>query len=161
LEIILDMKWLFAVIAFLLVPLPGLCAQAEGHQHPDTGHHKLSLDHGKKWETDAPLRNSMDALRLAFQAKLDDIHRGKLSSSEYAKLGNATHAEVANIVAKCKLSPDADAVLHLIIADMLAGADIMTGKAKGKPANGAHKVVAALNSYGHYFNHPGWAMLKG
>jgi hypothetical protein len=50
-------------------------------------------------------------------------------------------------------------MLHLVVADLLAGADVMQGKAKGQAAEGAHKVVVAANSYGRYFDHPGWKAL--
>jgi len=58
-----------------------------------------------------------------------------------------------------KLPTDADAMLHLIVADLVAGADIMQGKAAGDPADGAHKVVTAANAYGRYFNDAGWKPL--
>jgi hypothetical protein len=39
---------------------------------------------------------------------------------------------------------------------MVASADIMTGKAKGNRRAAAHKVMADLDNYGEYFDHPGW-----
>jgi hypothetical protein len=67
---------------------------------------------------------------------------------------------VAYIVANCRLSPDADAMLHLVIAELLAGADAMEGKAKGaNPGAGADKVIQALDDYGRHFDHPGWQPL--
>jgi hypothetical protein len=64
--------------------------------------------------------------------------------------------QVATIVAQCKLDPAADANLHLIIAELVAGADAMQGKSATAPAAGATQVLRALNQYGTYFNHPGW-----
>jgi hypothetical protein len=52
-------------------------------------------------------------------------------------------------------------MLHLVIADMLAGADAMSGKdRKATRQAGAVQVVQALDSYGEYFDHPGWRNLK-
>lgn len=101
----------------------------------------------------------MENLRAAYAKQVPAIHKGSQSTVGYKTLGEKTETEVTAIVAECKLDPKADAVLHLIIADMLAGADIMTGKAPGKPAAGAHRVVTALNQYGQYFEHSGWQPL--
>jgi len=129
---------------------------ADPHQHAAGAPTKLMLDHGKKWATDEPLRKGMDEIRALMVGKLDAIHKAKLTPAEYKALGAAVEQQVAGIVAQCKLAPEADAMLHLVVADLLAGTDVMQGKAKGQPAQGAHKVVTAANSYGRYFDHPGW-----
>ncbi len=52
-------------------------------------------------------------------------------------------------------------MLHLIIADMLAGADAMSGKnQKTTRQAGAVQVVQSLESYGEYFDHPSWQNLE-
>jgi hypothetical protein len=117
---------------------------------------KLTLDQGKRWATDAPLRAGMVRIRALVAPKVGAIHGGKLTAAEYQALGVAVEKEVADIVAQCKLPPEADAMLHLIVAELLAGADAMQGKGSGSPASGAHKVVVAANDYGRYFDHPGW-----
>ncbi|MNT72496.1 hypothetical protein D3C72_2111030 [compost metagenome] len=56
------------------------------------------------------------------------------------------------MVKHCKLEPQADAQLHLIIAELLAGADSMAGKTPDQARrNGAVKVLGALQSYAEYF----------
>lgn len=129
---------------------------ADHAAHQGHGSAKLALDHGKKWPTDEPLRKGMETLRMLYAENLMAIHEGKLSNAKYKVLGIQTEKEVGNIVAQCKLTPEADAMLHLIIADMVAGADVMAGKTKGNRRAAAHKVVAALDNYGEYFDHPGW-----
>lgn len=139
----------------------GRVLAVDGHAaHHEQGAATLSLDHGKQWPTDAPLREGMDALRVAFAERLHAIHSGDLSAAEYKVLGDLTEKTVADIVAQCRLKPEADAMLHVIIADLLAGADIMTGKVAGEPRAGAHTAVTALNNYGQYFDHPGWIGLE-
>lgn len=135
-------------------------AQVGHDAHQGHGSAKLSLNHGKQWQTDEPLRKGMEALRSAFAAHLHAIHEGKMPLAEYKNLGEETERVVGSMVAECKLEPEADAMLHLVITDMIAGADIMLGKAKGEPRTGALKVVSALNSYGRYFDHPKWNDLK-
>lgn len=147
---------LAAVLAFGAVPV----FAADAHQHgaaatPTT----LTLDQGKKWVTDAPLRKHMGEIRTLMAARIPAIHAGKLAVNDYRALGMAVEQNVAAIVAECKLAPEADAMLHLIVADLVAGADIMQGKAGGEPGDGAHKVVVAANNYGRYFDHKGWKPL--
>jgi hypothetical protein len=65
------------------------------------------------------------------------------------------------MVSNCKLPQNADAMLHLVLADIIAGSDAMQGKLPGtKARDGAVKIVHALDSYGKYFDHPGWSGLK-
>jgi hypothetical protein len=101
----------------------------------------------------------MGEIRTLVAADLGAIHAGKASPAQYQALGAAVEKKVGSIVAECKLPPAADAMLHLIVADLVAGADIMQGKTPGKPEAGAHKVATAANAYGRYFDHPGWKQL--
>lgn len=148
---------LFACFIALSHPVSAETAH-DAHSHHDAM--TLSLDHGKPWQTDAPLRAGMEALRAAFAEKLHAIHADWMSAADYRALGEKTHQEVETIVAQCKLAPEADAMLHLIIAELLSGADIMTGRVEGAPREGAHKAVMALDNYGRYFDHPGWVGLE-
>lgn len=153
---------LVSLLVAILAAVGGLLQAAE-HQdgrHQDHGPARLELDHGKKWPTDAPLRQGMAALRSAFAERLAAIHNGRLSAEDYAVLGAKVETEVGNIVAQCKLEPKADAMLHIVVADLLDAATIMRGKAQGNPAAAAHKAVNTLNGYGHHFDHPQWRTLK-
>lgn len=132
---------------------------ADPHQHAAAEPSQLTLNHGKKWASDEPLRKGMSEIRKALAAKLEGIHKGTLTSVDYQALGAAVDARVATIVAECKLEAAADANLHLIVAELLAGADAMQGKSKKTPRAGAVQAVRAVNEYGRYFNHPGWKPL--
>ena len=132
---------------------------AEPHAHAAGEPTRLALDHGKKWSTDEPLRKNMSEIRAALAGKEVRIHQGTLTSDDYKALGLLIETRVANIVAECKLEPAADANLHLIVAELLAGADAMQGKTEAKPAAGAAQAVRAANQYGRYFSHPGWKPL--
>lgn len=122
---------------------------------------RLTLNEGKKWSTDAPLRKGMESIRMLMEASLHEIHDGKLSAAKYGALAKKLNAEVGGIVANCKLEPKADAQLHLVIADISEGVEAMEGKAKKvKRDAGAVKVVGALEKYGSHFEHPGWQPLK-
>jgi hypothetical protein len=149
-----------AVVLALLAFTTAGAAEHHSHGHEGAAA-KLTLDNGKKWPTDEPLRTAMGHIREAMAASLPDIHAGKLGKEGYRSLAGKLNGEVANIVANCKLEPKADAQLHLVIADLLAGADAMEGKAKGvKPASGAVRVVAALDHYATYFEDAGFTRLQ-
>jgi hypothetical protein len=134
-------------------------AAAPAHDHAAAPAKPLPA--GQRWQTDATLREGMTRIRGAFEPKLAAIHDRKLAPTDYQQLADATGREIANIVANCKLPPDADAALHGILADMGAGMDAMAGKSLDKQRDGAIKVVAALDRYGQTFQHPGWKRLHG
>jgi len=64
--------------------------------------------------------------------------------------------QIAFMIQSCKLDKDADAMLHLVLADIIAGADALSGQDMEKAQQGAKKIVHALENYGIYFEHPGW-----
>lgn len=132
---------------------------ADPHQHGSGESARLTYNHGKKWATDEPLRKSMADIRASLAAKHSELHKGTLTADDYKALGTLVEARVATIVAECKLEPAADANLHLIVAELVGGAEAMQGKSKSAPAAGAARLVRAVNQYGRYFNHPGWKPL--
>ena len=138
---------------------PAATAQAthdHGHDHAGAPG-KLTLDDGRKWSTDAALRSGMTRMRALVAKRLDAAHHGKLSAAQYTTLAGQVEQEVGGIVANCKLEPKADAMLHLVIAEIGVGADAMAGKTAGvKRAQGLVKVATALNAYGDHFDHPGF-----
>jgi len=148
--------------ALLWAAVPGVSvAEVHDHQHEAGGAAKLTLDNGRKWSTDEPLRQGMSRIRNALEANLPAIHAGKTSPAQFQVLAKKVNGELAFIVKNCKLDPQADAMLHLVLADIIAGADGMAGKDKGLGRReGALKIVRALESYATYFDHPGWQALK-
>jgi hypothetical protein len=130
---------------------------APAHKHEAQADHAapatLQLNAGKKWETDEALRKAMDNIRQTVEASLHEIHENRLPAAGYGVLAGKVESEVANIVSNCKLEPKADAQLHLIVADLLAGSEQMAGKIKkAKRQDGAVKVIGALEKYATYFD---------
>ena len=147
-----------AALALTVAALLPAQAATAAHDHGHSQSHAaptaaLHLNAGQKWETDAPLRQAMARLRQHMAPALGPIHAKRLPAAEYARLGREVEAAVADIVAQCKLPPEADAQLHLVVAELLQGAEQMTGQ-RGKPRNGALQVVSALDSYARYFADP-------
>lgn len=128
---------------------PAFAAEdAHSHGHA-AGEAKLVLNQGKKWQTDAPLRQGMESIRAAL---------GK--GMKYEALAAKVTGEVAGIVQNCKLEPAADEQLHIVIAELMAGAEAMEGKVEGESRRaGAERVAKALNAYGEHFDHAGWKRL--
>ena len=124
----------------------GQAAHDHGHAASEA---KLVLNQGKKWETDAPLRQGMENIRSALGSRM-----------KYEALATKVSTEVAGIVQNCKLEPEADAQLHLVIADIMGGVEALEGKVKGETRRaGAEKIARALEAYAEHFDHAGWKRL--
>lgn len=146
----------------LAAALPAVAVAATAsHDHGQTAAPaRLQLNQGKKWVSDAPLRQAMAVMRADLAGKLHAIHKGSLAKADYAALGKSIEGQIGNIVSQCKLEPQADAMLHIVIGELANAAEVMQGKATGEPAEAAHHAAEALNSYGKYFTHPGWQPIK-
>lgn len=126
------------------------------HHHDAHGAATLSLDNGKKWATDAPLRQSMLGINHAAMNAAGSFHDNRLSKAEGEKLAAYIHQQVAYMVANCKLSPKADAGLHVLIGDLLQAAETL--KTRPQSMEGLPRIIQTLNRYADYFDHPGWAL---
>lgn len=148
-----------SLAAAIALGMPSARGAGDAHPHgPGTA--KLVLNQGQKWATDEPLRAGMQAIRAALAADLPAIHRNQLRPARYDALAQKVNAEVAAIVQNCKLDKEADAQLHLLIAEILAGAEAMQARTPAAARRGgAERIAAALNQYGRFFAHPGWRNL--
>jgi hypothetical protein len=140
----------------LAVSLNARAAEGHPHEHGSSETQQLQLNAGKKWATDKPLRLVMHDINRAMAKALPLIHRERFSDDDYQALAETVNRKVAYAVAHCQLAPQADAMLHLIIANLLAGAETMAGKTEHTRHEGAVQVLAALHDYGRYFQHPAW-----
>ena len=159
------MKTKLAVLLASLLLGISVAAQAaaphEHHAHGSPEPQKLQLNAGQKWATDAPLRQAMSEINQAMATALPRIHKNQFSEADYQALAATVSQKVAYAVANCKLEAKADAMLHLVIADLLAGAEAMESKQPEARHDGAVSVLHALQAYGKYFQHPGWKTAKG
>lgn len=149
-----------AVAVALVFAGPAAYGQAAHDHGQAAGEVKLVLNQGQKWTTDAPLRQGMDNIRGALAKDVNAIHADKATPKQYEALAAKVTGEVAGIVQNCKLEPAADEQLHLVLAELMAGAEAMEGKVKGETRRaGAERVANALNAYGEHFDHAGWKRL--
>lgn len=134
-----------AVAVLMLVAALGLAAPSAAPAQDHDGHAgTLTLDHGARWSTDAPLRQGMEAMRAA------------AVGAPAGELADVIDAQVAYIIENCRLPPEADANLHLVIEHLIEGADTLR---LDDGERGRAEVIAALNAYGAHFDHPGWRAL--
>lgn len=136
-------------------------AAADAHGHGASTPHKLELNAGKKWGTDDALRQAMSSIHKSVSQTLPAAHSGKAKVADYNAFGKDVTAQVAYIVENCKLEPAADEQLHIIVADLMSGAEAAEGKEGDKKrASGVVKVAEAANAYGKHFDHTGWKAIK-
>ena len=143
---------------FLASAVPALAVEPHAHDGAAAAH-GITLDQGRKWATDAPLREGMSQIRAALAEHHPEVGAGAPSAAQYEALAGTIEKSVASIVQNCKLAPQADRNLHVVVAELVAATDDLRGKSSATPAEGIHRAVAAVNLYGRYFDHPGWKPL--
>ncbi|MBI3187639.1 MAG: hypothetical protein HYZ31_07245 [Gammaproteobacteria bacterium] len=133
-------------------------ATEHNHGHDQQAASALTLDHGKKWQSDAPLRQGMQSISDAVMKNVDAFHHDKLTKPDADKLAQHINEQVTFLVTNCKLQPQADATLHVIIGELLTGADAL--KKDPNSMQGMPTLVKALMQYPEYFEHKGWKGIK-
>lgn len=136
-------------------------AATDAHDHGKSSPHKLELNAGKKWGTDDALRQAMSTIHTSVSQILPKAHSGKAKAADYEAFSKDVTAQVAYIVENCKLDPQADAQLHIIVADIMSGVEAAEGKEGEKQrASGVVKIAQASNAYGKHFDHAGWKAIQ-
>jgi len=137
---------------------PAAAAQPHSHGHDHASPPAPRPQAGRKWASDAPLREGMTRIRALLAPQLTAGSR--MGAEESAALAGRIEGEVGRIVADCKLPPQADAALHAILAQLMAGTGAMAGRTPDADrAHGLAQVAAAVNDYGRSFEHPGFRPL--
>ncbi|MCX5565805.1 hypothetical protein [Alcaligenes phenolicus] len=127
------------------------------HHHGHETHGTMELNQGQKWQTDAALRQGMNALHQIVSVGLDGAHANGLKSDDYKKMSGEIMTQFTYIVENCDLEPEADAQLHILLGNIIQGVEVIEGKLPDEqPEDGLIKMAQALNGYGSYFEHPNW-----
>lgn len=143
---------LMTSLIFSGVSLAADDAALHDHDHGDAPF-ELQLDNGQKWAIDPPLRKAMDDINNAMGTSLEAIHQDRLAAGEYAALATRVNDGIAYMVANCELPPDADAQLHMVIAQLMSGSEKMAGDSDVAARDGAVQILGALDAYARYFDH--------
>ncbi len=134
-------------------------AHAHDQHDSHSGHQAqsatLNLNQGERWETDEPLRKGMLEIRDAVNKASAHSGTGKLSAQQAEELTVAIDESVDFIIEQCKLEPEADANLHVILAEILTASGVL--KSEPQSMDALPRIHGALENYAHYFNHPDWA----
>lgn len=108
---------------------------------------------GKRWATDEPLQDGMGRIRQAV-TMLEHMEMGHVEPAQAPAFADQIQAAVNDMIANCKLPPDADAALHGLLVKFIAGATaVRTGPvtlAELKP------MQDALAQYPRQFDDPTW-----
>jgi hypothetical protein len=151
------------IALFLVIVLVGLSyairthlqhGHAGAHDHSDHGAAALSLNEGKRWATDEPLRIGMQRIRDVVAQTLATSEPSALPPAQAKILADTVQENVTYLIQNCQLEPKADATLHILINELMAGAAATT--ANPASGDGALKLAEALREYPKYFDHPGW-----
>lgn len=147
--------------ALLALAAPAMGSEAHSHAHAPaakaTQHEGLHLNNGQRWSTDEALRRNMAEIREALAFYRKPIQSRTFMPEDGKALGQTIEFRVAAILTDCKLEPEADANLHLIVAELVQAADTLQGKNGKEPAVGASRALRAVHMYATYFDHPGWS----
>ena len=99
------------------------------------------------------LFTSRDQMRQAVTA-LEHYQHGHLDQTQATNATRLIDAAVQDMIANCKLAPDADAALHVLIAKFVSGADAVRS---GRDVSGSIKSMQdALAQYPTQFDDPTW-----
>jgi len=150
-------------VTLLILTLAGALpaeAQKAGHNaetdhQSHTGHDSAPvLEEGQRWASDAPLREAMLKIREHVEANTAAFHEGTLSVAAARDLADGVELDVQFIIANCRLAPEPDAALHVLIGRIFTA----TGALRANPESmgGLPQLVAVLHDYGLTFDHPGW-----
>lgn len=130
---------------------------AAGHDHAGHPATALTLNAGKRWATDAPLRLGMQRIRDGVMPVLGGPGQRPVDPAQAKAMADAVQAQVNFLFQNCKLEPAADAALHVLITEILAGAAAVATDPAGK--TGPAQLLGALRKYPEYFDHPNWQPL--
>lgn len=146
-----------ALLTLVLVPPAAVAVDrvpAHDHHVPPGG---LHLNHGQRWATTAPLRQGMGGIREAVLAAMPAATAQPLTAAEADRLADAIRTQVDYLVAHCVLAPEADAVLHVLLGELLEGAAAL--RRNPADADALPRIVAALREYPRYFADENWKPL--
>ena len=89
---------IYLLLAALLATPLATMAAAEPHDHHAGATQKMTLNAGKKWATDQPLRQGMEAIRLSAATILPLAHAGKANNADYDAFAGKVTAQLEYIV---------------------------------------------------------------
>lgn len=151
LEIVMKLIAVFFLSSFLSLTF------AQDHKMDHSQHHEkkseLSLNKGKKWEVDQTMKENMEAIHTEFE-KTHKLHKSKkAAAADYESLSTTITQSAEKIAANCKMEKKMDDTFHVLLGDMMAGAEELKDKANNQKGKAMEKIHHSLHNYKKYFNH--------
>jgi hypothetical protein len=125
-------------------------ASTEAHD-AHANHSAPVLAEGERWPTDAPLRAAMNRIETAVGEAEPAYDNGKLEASAAQSLAAKVDADVRYMIENCKLAPEPDAALHVLIARMMSAAAAL--QSNPNSPEGVPELAAAVRDYRMTFDH--------
>jgi hypothetical protein len=144
---------LFALLLVLAIPV----AQAQ-HEHEHDDHAAAAAPASnppQRFETDAALREGMGRIHEALNA-LRHYEMGHMPESIAVEKVDEIKSSIDYLFANCKLPPDADAALHIILAPLLGA--VQSFEKNPKDMTAVTHMREAVDDYPHRFNDPEWPL---
>lgn len=155
------MKKILYIVAFIgaLNTLQFSIVKAQEHEH-DAQTHKLelALNHGKRWTIDESLHIGMTSLKREIEINLEAIHNNQFSTTQYQELARSLNDHLNFLFKNCKLEPQADAQLHILLAKIMGGVEQI--KSNDNQKQGVVLIIQSLQEYPVYFEDSNWQPLK-
>lgn len=107
----------------------------------------------QRWASDEPLRTGMRRIQTVVGA-LQHLEHGHMDAGQAVAASRLIRQHAAFLVDHCRLDPEPDAALHVIIASLLHAAATIEAD-PGNPAAVA-TMREALDDYARGFHDPGW-----
>ena len=144
-----------SIFAFGLVMATGLSnmpVQAQDHAAHHPAPPAVVVVNAQRWAADETLHQHMRGVRAAVEA-LDHYERGHMGPEQAIVIVTQMERHVDEIIAQCKLAPDADAALHAILAPLMTGAASL--KSDPKRIDVIPSMREAMAQYERQFDYAG------
>lgn len=158
------MKYALPPIAlFFIFSSFSIAAQTDHAHHHDHAVTPLALNQGQKWPIDDSLHIGMSQIKAVVEKNLNEIHHKTMTAQQYAKLAKKLQSQLDYLFKHCNLPAEADAQLHILLAEIMQGSNKMNShkmSASENARDGAIQVIKALSRYPKYFNDSQWQGLQ-
>lgn len=131
-------------------------AQAEPGHHDHASHAAAApAATGEQWPTDAPLREGMTRLRHSVETALAGNPAQPIGDAEAIQLQKDVETHISYLIENCQLPEQADAVLHVLLIDLLKGAEALSEPEDRQ--QGVQRILGSLHQYPELFAAPHWS----
>lgn len=149
--------------SLLVIALFVVASCAHHHDHKDHKEHKehkehqhgeeqgITLNNGKKWETDADLKKLMGNINTELQKVKKLEKSGKAGPKTYEHFYHSIETSTQKIINSCKMPEGMHENYHVILEDILNTSEELKDAEKQKGVTA--KMTETMKKYTEYFDH--------